>query len=85
MEALVPRPWAAQPLPYDSSSDEGDVEIADDDDDGDDVDMDSVDNNQWVFPKDELFFFHVGDQNLANRLNGNFFVEIYILTILNDL
>ena len=66
VEEIKTNPW--QPttkLPYDSSDD-------DDGDEGDDVDFDGAghQSDKATSQLDELFFFHPGDPELENRING---------------
>ena len=77
VEEIKTNPWqAATKLPYDSSDDNDDG----DDDNGEGMEFqEAVSNddqsNKSTSQLDELFFFHPDDLDLANRINGEMFLQ----------
>ena len=65
-------PWqTTNKLPYDSSDDNDD----DDDMDIEDADDNGIKTNKPTSHLDGLFFFHPDDPELANRINGEMFLQ----------
>lgn len=80
VEEIKTNPW--QPtakLPYDSSDDD------DDDDAGDDVDFEGIglQSGKATSQLDELFFFHPGDPELENRINGKVTLNVELFGCLS--